>query len=97
MLLARVVGTIVATIKDESLRGQKLMLVRLLNRHGQLLPRTLVALDAVGAGVGETVYCCRGKESSFAWLPRTVITDFTIIGIADPGSNPQFLPSPEAS
>lgn len=97
MLLARVVGTVVATIKDESLSAQKLMLVRLLNRHGQLLPRTLVALDAVGAGVGETVYCCRGKESSFAFLPRAVATDFTIVGIADPSSNPQLLSSPEAS
>lgn len=97
MLLARVVGTVVSTIKDDSLNGQKLLLVRLLNRDGEPLARTLVALDTAGAGVGETVYCCRGKESSFPFLPRTVVTDFTIVGILDPASNPRILPPPEAS
>lgn len=84
MFLARVAGTVVSSVKDEALRTHKLLLVRLLDAAGNPLPQTLVALDAVGAGVGEVVYCCRGKEASFAWLPEAVPTDAAIVGIVDP-------------
>jgi microcompartment protein CcmK/EutM len=42
-----------------------------------------VALDAVGAGAGETVYWCRGREASFPFLPAEVPTEATIVGIVD--------------
>jgi len=87
MFLARVTGTVVATVKDDALATHKLLVVQLLDAAGQPLPRSLVALDAVGAGAGETVYCCRGKEASFPWLPATVPTDAAIVGICDPESN----------
>ncbi|MGH9482523.1 MAG: EutN/CcmL family microcompartment protein [Terriglobales bacterium] len=91
MFLARVTGTVVATVKDEALRGCKLLLVRPLDARGTPLPRTLVALDAVGAGVGETVTCCRGKEASFPWLPAVVPTDAAVVGILDPAANSGLL------
>lgn len=86
MFLARVTGTVVATVRDAGLGPRKLLLVRPLDRQGAALPRSLVALDAVGAGVGETVYCCRGKEAGFPWMPESVPTDAAIVGILDPAS-----------
>ncbi|HEY7855684.1 MAG TPA: EutN/CcmL family microcompartment protein [Terriglobales bacterium] len=84
MFLARVIGTVVATVKDNALESRKLLLVRPLDADRQPTARTVIALDAVGAGVGETVYCCRGKEASFPWLPESVPTDAAIVGIEDP-------------
>ncbi|MGH9416813.1 MAG: EutN/CcmL family microcompartment protein [Terriglobales bacterium] len=91
MFLARVVGCVIATVKDPGMQSHKLLLVRPLPVGGgdaRARPaRTLVALDAVGAGVGETVTCCRGKEASLAWRPAQVPTDLAIVGILDPASN----------
>ncbi|HXE31219.1 MAG TPA: EutN/CcmL family microcompartment protein [Terriglobales bacterium] len=84
MFLARVTGTVVSTAKDDGLGARKLLVVRQLDANGSDLPACLIALDAVGAGVGETVYCCRGKEAAFAWLPELVPADATIVGIVDP-------------
>jgi microcompartment protein CcmK/EutM len=94
MFLARIVGTVVSTVKDDALRGHKLLLIRPLDAHGRERGRALVALDAVGAGVGETVTCCRGKEASFPWLPAVVPTDAAIVGIVDPASNPALTGPP---
>lgn len=91
MFLARVAGTVVATVKDDALRAHKLLLIQPLDERGQPLPRTQVALDAVGAGAGEIVYCCRGKEASFPWLPQSVPTDAAIVGIVDLDSNRDWL------
>lgn len=86
MFLARVCGTVVTTVRDAALGPRKLLLVHPLDAHGTEVGRTLVALDAVGAGAGEMVYCCRGKEASFPWLPESVPTDLAIVGIVDPES-----------
>lgn len=45
--------------------------------------KRLIVTDMTGAGAGELVYCCRGKESSFPFLPVEVTTDTTIVGIVD--------------
>jgi microcompartment protein CcmK/EutM len=45
--------------------------------------RTLVAADAIGAGVGEVVFFVRGREASFPWLPAEVPVDAGIVGIVD--------------
>jgi microcompartment protein CcmK/EutM len=89
MFLARVTGTVVATVKDQALGSHKLLVVQPLDARGAAVGRSLVALDAVGAGAGETVYCCRGKEASFPWWPAATPTDAAIVGIADPASNPE--------
>jgi len=83
MQLARVIGTVVATVKNDSLEGRKLLVIQSLN--GELRPQgaPLVALDAIGAGVGELVFWCRGKEASFPFKREDTPTDCTIIGIVD--------------
>ena len=65
MQLAKVIGDVVVTRKDDNLHGIKLMVLQPLAPDGSAVGRTLVAVDAVGAGVGETVFFVRGKEASF--------------------------------
>ena len=83
MQLARVIGTVVATIKNDSLEGRKLMIVQTLDRNLQPNGKPMVAVDAVGAGVGELVFWCRGKEASFPFKREDTPTDCTIVGIVD--------------
>jgi microcompartment protein CcmK/EutM len=83
MQLGKVIGTVVCTMKDTHLIGQKLLVVQPLDRNGRSKGKPLVALDAVGAGTGETIYWCRGKEASFPFLPDEVPTEATIVGIVD--------------
>jgi ethanolamine utilization protein EutN len=81
--IARVIGDVVVTVKDENLSGIKLMILQPLDPEGKPAGRTLVAVDAVGAGVGETVFFVRGKEASFPFHPTEVPTDAGIVGIVD--------------
>jgi len=83
MQLARVIGTVVSTIKNEALEGRKLLVVQTLNRHLQPSGKPMIAVDAIGAGVGELVFWCRGKEASFPFKREDTPTDCTIIGIVD--------------
>ena len=83
MQLARVIGTVVATVKNVALEGRKLLVVQTLNKDLQPNGKPLVAIDAVGAGVGELVFWCRGKEASFPFKREDTPTDCTIIGIVD--------------
>ena len=83
MQLARVIGTVVATVKNESLEGRKLLIVQTLNWKLEESGKPMVAVDAVGAGVGELVFWCRGKEASFPFKREDTPTDCTIIGIVD--------------
>jgi len=83
MQLARVIGTVVATMKNESLVGRKLLVVQTLNKDLEPQGKPLVAVDAVGAGVGELVFWCRGKEASFPFKREDTPTDCTIVGIVD--------------
>jgi len=83
MQLARVIGTVVATVKNESLAGRTLLVVQTLDRNLKESGKPLVAVDAVGAGVGELVFWCRGKEASFPFKREDTPTDCTIVGIVD--------------
>lgn len=83
MQLARVIGTVVATIKNESLEGQKLLVIQTLNRDLEPSGKPMVAIDSVGAGAGELVFWCRGKEASFPFKRDDTPTDCTIVGIVD--------------
>jgi bacterial microcompartment shell vertex protein len=83
MFLARVTGTVVATMKDPAFAGKKILIVQPINQNGEDVGAKLLALDSVGAGAGETVYCCRGREASFPWLPQEVPTETSIIAIVD--------------
>lgn len=83
MFLARVVGNVVATVKDPPLVGKTILIVQPIDKQGRDHGAKLLALDSVGAGAGETVYCCRGREASFPWLPDEVPTETSIVAIVD--------------
>ncbi len=83
MQLARVIGTVVSTIKNESLEGRKFLIVQTLDADLQPHGKPQIALDAVGAGVGELIFWCRGKEASFPFKRDSTPTDCTIVGIVD--------------
>ena len=83
MQLAKVIGDVVVTRKDDNLTGLKLLVLQPLATDGSSFGRTLVAVDSVGAGVGEIVFFVRGKEASFPFYPTEVATDAGIVGIVD--------------
>lgn len=83
MQIARVLGTVVATVKSESLEGRKLLVIQPLDGSLNQKGRPMVAVDSVGAGKGEIVFWCRGREASFPFLPSEVPSDCTIVGIID--------------
>lgn len=88
MQLARVLGEVVATMKDAQLSGMKLLVLQPLNASGEAAGRTLVALDSVGAGVGEHVFFVRGREAAFPFYPAEPPTDAAVIGIVDHWDRP---------
>ena len=83
MQIARVLGDVVASIKDDRLIGHKLLVLQPVTPDRAAVGRTLVAIDAVGAGVGEHVFFVRGKEASFPFLPAETPVDACVIGIVD--------------
>lgn len=87
MQIARVIGTIVSTVKNEALNGRKLLIVQTLDADLKAKGKPMVALDAVGAGVNELVFWCRGKEASFPFKRDETPTDCTIVGIIDSGDH----------
>ena len=77
------IGDIVCTRKDENLAALKLLILQPLTPDGKDAGRTLVAVDAVGAGVGERVFFVRGREASFPFHPQEAPVDAGIVGIVD--------------
>lgn len=83
MTLGKVVGTVWATRKDDQLTGMKLQLVKELDLNGKLKDRFIVAVDSVGAGVGETVLFAQGSSARQTELTRDKPIDAAIIAIVD--------------
>ena len=84
MQICRVVGTVVATQKNRKLEGAKLMLVQPLTLDGKPRGATLLAIDSVGAGVGEQVLVViEGKAAGQALGRKAAAVDAAIIGIID--------------
>ena len=83
MQLGRVIGTVVATVKNQSLEGRKLLIIQSLDADLQPQGNPLVALDAIGAGQGELIFWCRGKEASFPFQREDTPTDCTVVAIID--------------
>jgi microcompartment protein CcmK/EutM len=81
--LARVIGEVVSTVKDANLDGITLLVLQPLGPGGEPAGRTLVALDSVGAGVGEKVFFVRGREAAYPFYPAEPPTDASIVGIVD--------------
>ena len=84
MQIAEVVGTVVSTQKNRKLEGAKLLLVQPLTLDGAPRGTALVAIDAVGAGVGEKVLVViEGKAAGDALGRKAAAVDAAIIGIVD--------------
>jgi ethanolamine utilization protein EutN len=83
VILARVVGTVVASHKDPGLHAVKLLLIQPVRTDGSASGKPLVAVDSVGAGAGEHVFYVRGREAALPFLPDEVPTDAAIVGIVD--------------
>jgi ethanolamine utilization protein EutN len=83
MQLARVLGEVVSTMKDPNLASLKLLVLQPLTGSGEPAGRTLVAVDSVGAGVGEQVFFVRGREAAFPFFPSEPPVDAAITGIVD--------------
>jgi ethanolamine utilization protein EutN len=82
MQLARVIGEVVSSMKDANLTGT-LLVLQPITASGTAAGRTLVALDSVGAGVGEHVFFVRGREAAFPFYPAEPPVDAAVIGIVD--------------
>ena len=83
MLLARIVGTVVATRKDPRLVGTKLLVARAVDPRGKPEGSYLVAVDTVDAGVGETVLIVSGSSARMASGLKDCPVDAAIVGIID--------------
>jgi microcompartment protein CcmK/EutM len=83
MLLARVVGTVVATRKDPRLEGKKLLVVRPVSPDGKDEAGHLVAVDTVGAGFKEIVLVVQGSSARMADDIKNSPLDAAIVGIVD--------------
>lgn len=83
MLLAKIVGTVVATRKDARLVSSKLMVARPVDPHGKTEGNYLVAVDTVDAGVGEIVLIVSGSSARMASGLKDCPVDAAVVGIVD--------------
>jgi microcompartment protein CcmK/EutM len=83
MLLAKIVGTVVATRKDERLVSNKLLIARAIDPYGKADTNYLVAVDTVDAGFGETVLIVSGSSARMASGLKDCPVDAAIVGIVD--------------
>ena len=88
MILAKVVGTVVATRKDERLVSNKLLIARPMDPHGKAEGTYLVAVDTVDAGFGETVLIVSGSSARMASGLKDCPVDAAIVGIVDTITTP---------
>lgn len=83
MILDRVIGTVVATRKDDRLHGRKLLVARLVDVDGQDEKGHIIAVDTVGAGVTEVVLIVQGSSARMAFSCKDCPIDAAIVGIVD--------------
>jgi microcompartment protein CcmK/EutM len=83
MLLARIIGTVVATRKDDRLHGRKLRIARLVGVDGKDEKGHVVAVDTVGAGVHEIVLIVQGSSARMAFECKECPIDAAVVGIVD--------------
>jgi microcompartment protein CcmK/EutM len=83
MLIARIVGTTVSTIKDEKLVGRKLLVLRPTDEKGQPAGKPYVAVDTVDAGVGDLVLTCSGSSARQTAITKDTPVDAVIMSVID--------------
>lgn len=83
MLIAKVIGTAVSTIKDEKLVGRKLLIVRQSDEHGVPTGKPFVAIDTVDAGVGDLVLTASGSSARQTNITKDTPVDAVIMAMID--------------
>jgi microcompartment protein CcmK/EutM len=83
MILAKIVGTVIATRKDERLVGSKLLIAQPIDPYGNAHGHHLVAIDTVDAGFGETVLIVSGSSARMAADLKNRPVDAAVVGIVD--------------
>ena len=83
MRLARIVGTVTATVKAASLSGKPLLLAEAVDGAGDVLEAGIVAVDTVGAGVGDTVILAQGSAARLPAATATAPVDAAVVAIVD--------------
>jgi microcompartment protein CcmK/EutM len=83
MLIAKVVGTTVSTIKDQKLEGRKLLICRESDETGKPFGRPYVAVDTVDAGVGDLVLTAHGSSGRQTYLTKDAPVDAVIMAVID--------------
>lgn len=83
MLIAKVVGTTVSTIKDEKLTGRKLLIVRQTDERGSFVGKPFVAVDTVDAGIGDLVLTCAGSSARQTAITKDSPVDAVIMSVID--------------
>lgn len=83
MQLAKVIGTVVASCKDELLTGVKLLVIQPVDSQGQKTGNSIVAVDTVGVGHGELVFYAKSKEGTMALPNPKACADAGIIAVVD--------------
>jgi microcompartment protein CcmK/EutM len=83
MLIAKVVGTTVSTIKDDKLVGRKLLVLRPADERGAPSGKPYVAVDTVDAGVGDLVLTCSGSSARQTTITKDTPVDAVIMSVID--------------
>ena len=83
MLIARVIGTAVSTIKDEKLTGRKLLVVRQTDERGEPVGKPYVAIDTVDAGNGDLVLTASGSSARQTTITKDTPVDAVIMAVID--------------
>jgi microcompartment protein CcmK/EutM len=83
MLIAKVIGTTVSTIKDEKLLGRKLLIVRQTDERGAPTGKPFVAIDSVDAGVGDLVLTAAGSSARQTNITKDTPVDAVIMAVID--------------
>ena len=82
MLLGKVVGSVISTIKNEELIGMKLLVVEMVNERLEGSGKTEVVVDPIGAGNGEIVLYCTGGSARYIWGGQSP-SDVCIVGVVE--------------
>lgn len=83
MIVAQVIGSAVATLKHDSLKSTKLLLLKRADAHGLAVGEVFLAVDLVGAGEGELVVVSQGSSARMATSQNASAIDAAIVGILD--------------
>ncbi len=83
MLIARVIGTTVSTIKDEKLHARKLLIVRQADEFGAPFGKPFVAVDTVDAGISDLVLTCAGSSARQTAITKDTPVDAVIMAVID--------------